>query len=295
MVTGSRSAIASSCGAMPSSTRTSASCWATAAALVIDTRSTHVQAREIVDDLRELTAAPVTVVVDTHGHFDHAFGNHVFRPAPIWGHEGCVAFMARTARVAPGQDRGREPRDRRRSRRGRHRSARSDLRRDGLRRRRRTAGRAALPRPRPYRPRHRRSACRMPPSCSRATSSRTARSRSSATPIRSIGRRRRFASLSCRSASSCRATATTPDARFADEQAAAIAELAFLARRVRDRRPRRSTRRWPRRRSPTTPPRTSGSRSNAPWRSCAASFASHGPAPIAAPAERFDTHPRHTV
>ena len=66
-------------------------------ALVIDTRSTHAQAREIVDDLHEVTALPVTVVVDTHGHFDHAFGNHVFRPALIWGHEDCVAFMARTA------------------------------------------------------------------------------------------------------------------------------------------------------------------------------------------------------
>ena len=66
------------------------------AALVIDTRSTHVQAREILSDLRELTAAPVTVVVDTHGHFDHAYGNHVFRPATIWGHERCVTFMART-------------------------------------------------------------------------------------------------------------------------------------------------------------------------------------------------------
>lgn len=65
-------------------------------ALVIDTRSTHAQAREIFDDLRTLTAFPVTVVVDTHGHFDHAFGNHVFRPARIWGHERCVAFMART-------------------------------------------------------------------------------------------------------------------------------------------------------------------------------------------------------
>jgi glyoxylase-like metal-dependent hydrolase (beta-lactamase superfamily II) len=65
-------------------------------ALVIDTRSTHVQAREILADLRELTAAPVTVVVDTHGHFDHAFGNHVFRPATIWGHHGCATFMART-------------------------------------------------------------------------------------------------------------------------------------------------------------------------------------------------------
>jgi glyoxylase-like metal-dependent hydrolase (beta-lactamase superfamily II) len=64
--------------------------------LVIDTRSTHAQARQILADLRELTTAPVTVVVDTHGHFDHAYGNHVFRPATIWGHERCVKFMART-------------------------------------------------------------------------------------------------------------------------------------------------------------------------------------------------------
>jgi glyoxylase-like metal-dependent hydrolase (beta-lactamase superfamily II) len=66
------------------------------AALVIDTRTTHVQAREILDDLRELTSAPVEIVVDTHGHFDHAFGNRVFRPATIWGHVGCRPFMERT-------------------------------------------------------------------------------------------------------------------------------------------------------------------------------------------------------
>src|SRR4029078_10664958 len=65
-------------------------------ALVIDTRSTHEQAREILADLRELTRAPVTGVVDTHGHFDHAYGNRVFRPATIWGHDGCVTFMERT-------------------------------------------------------------------------------------------------------------------------------------------------------------------------------------------------------
>lgn len=66
------------------------------AALVIDTRSTHVQASEIQDHVRELTHDPVTVVVDTHGHFDHAFGNHVFRPATIWGQAGCVPFIERT-------------------------------------------------------------------------------------------------------------------------------------------------------------------------------------------------------
>ena len=65
-------------------------------ALVIDTRATYGQAREILADLRSLTADPVTVVIDTHGHFDHAFGNAVFRPATIWGHEGCVTFMERT-------------------------------------------------------------------------------------------------------------------------------------------------------------------------------------------------------
>lgn len=69
------------------------------AVLVIDTRSTHVQGREILADLRMLTADPVTTVVDTHGHFDHAFGNHVFRPATIWGHAGCPPFMVRTAEV----------------------------------------------------------------------------------------------------------------------------------------------------------------------------------------------------
>lgn len=65
-------------------------------ALVIDTRSTHVHGREILADLRDLTSDPVTVVVDTHGHFDHVYGNHVFRPATIWAQAGCVPFMERT-------------------------------------------------------------------------------------------------------------------------------------------------------------------------------------------------------
>jgi glyoxylase-like metal-dependent hydrolase (beta-lactamase superfamily II) len=65
-------------------------------ALVIDTRTTYVQAREVLNDLRELTSAPVEVVIDTHGHFDHAFGNRMFRPATIWGHVGCRPFMERT-------------------------------------------------------------------------------------------------------------------------------------------------------------------------------------------------------
>ncbi len=64
--------------------------------VVIDTRMTPRQADEIRSDLRELTKRPVAVVIDTHGHSDHAFGNSVFRPATIWGHAGCVMFLERT-------------------------------------------------------------------------------------------------------------------------------------------------------------------------------------------------------
>jgi glyoxylase-like metal-dependent hydrolase (beta-lactamase superfamily II) len=67
-----------------------------AEAMVIDTRSTYGQAREIQEHVRELTDSPIGIVVDTHGHFDHSFGNAVFRPATIWGHERCVSFMVRT-------------------------------------------------------------------------------------------------------------------------------------------------------------------------------------------------------
>lgn len=68
--------------------------------LVIDTRLTARQGREILDDLRKLTPDPVTLVVDTHWHTDHAFGNAVFRPATIWGHENCVRVLGDPDRTA---------------------------------------------------------------------------------------------------------------------------------------------------------------------------------------------------
>jgi glyoxylase-like metal-dependent hydrolase (beta-lactamase superfamily II) len=64
--------------------------------LVIDTRSTPGQARELIEDIRSLTRDPVGVVIDTHWHSDHVFGNHEFRPATIWGHELCRAGMLET-------------------------------------------------------------------------------------------------------------------------------------------------------------------------------------------------------
>ncbi|MGH2511321.1 MAG: MBL fold metallo-hydrolase [Candidatus Limnocylindrales bacterium] len=64
--------------------------------VVIDTRSTVAQAREVLHDLRELTLQPVAAVIDSHYHFDHTFGNHEFRPAPIWGHVRCVEHIRRS-------------------------------------------------------------------------------------------------------------------------------------------------------------------------------------------------------
>jgi glyoxylase-like metal-dependent hydrolase (beta-lactamase superfamily II) len=62
------------------------------AVLVIDTRTTYAQARELQDDLRALSPHPVTVV-NTHFHFDHTFGNALFRPGAIWGHVRCAAML----------------------------------------------------------------------------------------------------------------------------------------------------------------------------------------------------------
>src|SRR5437763_16562502 len=64
--------------------------------LIVDTRVSHRQADEILEDLRSLTPLPVRAVVNTHGHNDHAFGNHRFRPAPIWGHERCARMVRET-------------------------------------------------------------------------------------------------------------------------------------------------------------------------------------------------------
>ena len=57
-------------------------------ALVVDTRGTEVQGREVLDDLARLALpVPVTVVVNTHVHYDHTFGNRAFDSATIHAHE----------------------------------------------------------------------------------------------------------------------------------------------------------------------------------------------------------------
>ena len=62
------------------------------ACLVIDTRLTHAEGRELVTAVRQVTSLP-WYVANTHGHYDHCFGNAVFLPADIWGHKRAVAML----------------------------------------------------------------------------------------------------------------------------------------------------------------------------------------------------------
>jgi glyoxylase-like metal-dependent hydrolase (beta-lactamase superfamily II) len=55
--------------------------------LLVDTRASHRQAGALIEDLKKLTDKPVRWVVNTHYHWDHCWGNAVFRDAELWGHE----------------------------------------------------------------------------------------------------------------------------------------------------------------------------------------------------------------
>src|SRR5690606_14145171 len=68
----------------------------TAVAAVVDTLSTDAQARELLDEVRRLTDLPL-VIINTHHHFDHCFGNHVISAASdgagIWAHEEAARML----------------------------------------------------------------------------------------------------------------------------------------------------------------------------------------------------------
>lgn len=65
-------------------------------ALVIDTRSYHQHGLELLAAVREITDLEL-VVVNTHAHYDHCFGNSAFRDSQIYAHAGAADDLRRTA------------------------------------------------------------------------------------------------------------------------------------------------------------------------------------------------------
>jgi glyoxylase-like metal-dependent hydrolase (beta-lactamase superfamily II) len=63
-------------------------------ALLVDTLSTDAQAGTLAEEVRRVTGAPL-ILVNTHHHYDHCFGNRVLADAgtPVWGHEAAAAEL----------------------------------------------------------------------------------------------------------------------------------------------------------------------------------------------------------
>lgn len=62
--------------------------------LVIDSRASHHQADVLIEEIRQVTPHPVTVLVNTHHHWDHTFGNARFTDGTIIGHDRCRSRLA---------------------------------------------------------------------------------------------------------------------------------------------------------------------------------------------------------
>ena len=67
--------------------------------LVVDTRGSEREARELLRAVRSLTHLPYAVAI-THAHFDHCFGNATFAAeqpgCEIWAHQRCTEELARS-------------------------------------------------------------------------------------------------------------------------------------------------------------------------------------------------------
>lgn len=67
--------------------------------VVVDTRGSLAEGRQLRRDIAALPVPQPDVVINTHDHFDHAFGNAAFTPATIWGHVRCRDGLERRGEV----------------------------------------------------------------------------------------------------------------------------------------------------------------------------------------------------
>jgi cyclase len=61
--------------------------------IAVDSCATERRTRAFLDAVRQVTPAPVRMLVNTHHHGDHTHGNHLTHPATIVGHERCREAM----------------------------------------------------------------------------------------------------------------------------------------------------------------------------------------------------------
>ena len=62
--------------------------------VVVDSHITPATGRELLASIRQLTDKPISVLVNTHFHYDHAHGNQAFVPVKIIGHDFTRRKMA---------------------------------------------------------------------------------------------------------------------------------------------------------------------------------------------------------
>ena len=55
--------------------------------VLVDSHITPAKARQLVEAIKVITPNPITTLINSHHHYDHAHGNQVFTDIPIIGHE----------------------------------------------------------------------------------------------------------------------------------------------------------------------------------------------------------------
>lgn len=76
--------------------------------VLIDSHVTPNKARQLIESIKVLTNNPITTLINSHHHWDHAHGNQVFADIPIIGHEFTYMRLATTPLDEPTYVRGLE-------------------------------------------------------------------------------------------------------------------------------------------------------------------------------------------